>query len=236
MPRALVIADIHGNLPALEKILERAKDYNPDFIISLGDYVGYGSFPNEIIEKAKKFDVVIIGNHDMAAAVGNSDGFRSVAKDSIEWTTNVLTVENKTFIATFREFRKFSIVSEYDWEVFICHGTPEDYVGKYLMPSMPDDEKIRLLKMTDSKILMTGHTHIPLEFRCSDGIILNPGSVGQPRDSDPRASAMIVDFFPDWRDTKVELLRVEYDVFLMATDLRKKGLPHKLSERLFFGR
>jgi predicted phosphodiesterase len=234
--RVLVLSDIHSNLPALESILKIADNYHPQFIISLGDYVGYGSYPNECLEIARKFDIVLMGNHDAAAAVGNAEGFKPDAKFAIEWTSENLNLGNKTFIATFRDFLRFKIIPDFNWEVFICHGTPEDYIGNYLMPNTPDHRKIQLVKMTECNVLMTGHTHFPLEFRCDDGIILNPGSVGQPRDGDPRASAMIIDFYQDWQNTKIELIRAEYDILQMATDMRKKGLPHKLSERLFFGK
>ncbi|MHA1449672.1 MAG: metallophosphoesterase family protein [Candidatus Hodarchaeales archaeon] len=234
--RVLVLADIHSNVVALEAVLDHINDHysNIDHIITAGDYVGYGPYPNETLEICKtKFDVVSLGNHDLACAMGNADGFSKTGKPAALWTNEVLTDENKTYLSLLRESQKFHVIPS--WEICVCHGSPDDCVSKYLKVDLPDGEKERLLKKAGTKMLICGHTHIPMHWKCKKGFIINPGSVGQPRDRDPRASCCILELTDNVNDHEYIPIRVDYNIRKVAKEILKQGLPYQLSERLIFG-
>ncbi|MHA1168430.1 MAG: metallophosphoesterase family protein, partial [Candidatus Hodarchaeales archaeon] len=108
-------------------------------------------------------------------------------------------------------------------------------VSKYLKVDLPDGEKERLLKKAGTKMLICGHTHIPMHWKCKKGFIINPGSVGQPRDRDPRASCCILELTDNVNDHEYIPIRVDYNIRKVAKEILKQGLPYQLSERLIFG-
>jgi predicted phosphodiesterase len=230
------MADIHSNIVALEAILDHVDDHfgNIDHIVTVGDYVGYGPFPNEVLEIAMKdFDVVCLGNHDLACAMGNAEGFSSTGKPAALWTNKVLTTENKTYLSLLRETLKFHIFP--GWEICALHGTPDDPVSEYLRIGLSDEVKEKYLEKTGAGILLCGHTHIPMYWKSKRGYIINPGSVGQPRDGDSRASCCILELTEHVHDHEYIPVRVRYNIRVVAKEILKNNLPHQLSERLIFG-
>ena len=238
--RILVLSDIHSNLTALEAVLESAGAY--DAVWCLGDIVGYGPDPNECIALVRGLNnlVCLRGNHD-AATIGNVDQhtFNQDASLAISWTKRILGADGKEFLLSLPEKKIIG-------EVTLVHGSPHNPVWDYVMDYLT---AIRMFEYFDTRLCMVGHTHVPaywneqsdsqnkslvLDFQkknVSERVILNPGSVGQPRDHDPRASYAFFD--PD--DSTWELRRVEYDIKRVQERIKKTDLPYRHAMRLAEG-
>ena len=219
--KVAVLADIHANLPALEKVLEEIEGM-PKFCC--GDLVGYNPFPNEVIDLVKKENIVsILGNHDHAVLTGDTSWFNRIAASAIEWTVKELTAENLEFLKT--------LAQSHDNEFSMIHGSPKNPLEEYVPPEAPEYVFRDLFNYTKSDIIILGHTHVPFVKRIDEKLIFNPGSVGQPRDFDSRASYAIL----DTKTKELEIKRVDYDVERTAERIVKEGLPGRLAWRLFSG-
>lgn len=240
--RVLVISDIHANLTALEAVLQDAGAY--DAVWCLGDIVGYGPDPNQCIERVGGLPnlICLIGNHD-AAALGQIDleSFNHEARLSAYWSRSVLTEENLQFL---RGLHDKVIVDQ----VTLTHGSPRNPVWEYLLDSYSAAVNFTYF---DTQLCFVGHTHLPIIYFAPNGkahiewqivqelqpiqlrhrAILNPGSVGQPRDHDPRASYAI--FYPG--ENVWEPHRVEYDIESVKERIYQAGLPHRHGLRLVDG-
>jgi diadenosine tetraphosphatase ApaH/serine/threonine PP2A family protein phosphatase len=247
--RYLVLTDIHANLEALDACLADALLHTYDATLVLGDLVGYGPDPNTVVERVQALNPVAIvrGNHDkVACGLEQAEGFNSVAKSAAKWTLDILKPVHRDWL---RALRAGPI--EIDDVVEICHGSPFDE-DAYIFDEL---DAVRALKVATRPLCLFGHTHYPVTFELSeesfesvgssspapqtyvqmrDGCkyLLNPGSVGQPRDGDPRAACAIV----DTSQRRVELFRVRYPVEETQTKIIKAGLPEVLAQRLGVGR
>jgi predicted phosphodiesterase len=236
--RYAVIADVHGNLEALEAVLKKLKEESFDALLFLGDSVGYGPNPNECVEVLKKkAQVLLAGNHDRAV-VGLADTkfFNPHAKTAIEWTQEVLQDKNKKFLASLSIEKHLK-----DDDLCLVHSTPkEPEEWHYLISSW--DAYINF-NFFSEKICLIGHSHVPAIIEePSEGkinifhirakikedcrYIINAGSVGQPRDGDPRAAYVIL------TENSAEIKRVPYDILLTQKKMRDTGLPAYLINRL----
>lgn len=257
--RYLILSDMHANSDAFAAVLQRLRRKRFDVTLVLGDLVGYGARPNEVIERVRALDpaALIRGNHDkVASGIEEPDGFNPVAQEAAEWTYRTLTPENRAFLAACPAGPMFV-----DAETEICHGSPDDedaYVTSEL-------DALRALKQSERHVCFYGHTHIPVVFRLTDtgfdfltgpsdepavtiggvepahwqvaiepGIryLINPGSVGQPRDGDPRAAFAIF----DREGAVVTFHRTPYPVESAQRKIVEAGLPEILARRLAVGR
>jgi len=227
--RALVISDIHSNLPAFKAVLEEAGSV--DYIFSAGDIVGYGPWPNECINLSKElgFDSVA-GNHDEASATGVVVNFNPYAEEAIRITRRLLRVENLEYLAKLPKSLERTLGGH---KLAIFHGSPRDPLNEYVFPYTADNILESFLHQISSEILILGHTHIPFTRRFGGRLIINPGSVGQPRDRDPRASYMILE--ESREGFEVRMSRVEYDIESVAKKMIEEGFPRVLAQRLFYG-
>jgi diadenosine tetraphosphatase ApaH/serine/threonine PP2A family protein phosphatase len=246
--RYLVLTDIHANLEALETCLADARDRRCDQTLVLGDLVGYGADPNAVIDRviALKPLAIVRGNHDkVACGLEQAEGFNAVAKSAARWTLEVLTPQNRDWVAALPQGP-----TEVDEVVEICHGSPFDE-DAYIFDEL---DAVRALKVSARPLCLFGHTHYPVTFELSDETIesigsspasemrvqirdgcrylINPGSVGQPRDGDPRAAYAIV----DTSERRVELFRTKYPVEAAQAKIIEAGLPEVLAQRLGVGR
>jgi diadenosine tetraphosphatase ApaH/serine/threonine PP2A family protein phosphatase len=246
--RYLVLTDIHANLEALESCLSDARDRNCDQTLVLGDLVGYGADPNAVIDRviALKPLAIVRGNHDkVACGLEQAEGFNAVAKSAARWTLEVLTPRNRDWVAALPQGP-----TQVDDLVEICHGSPFDE-DAYIFDEL---DAVRALKVSTRPICLFGHTHYPVTFELADETIesigsspasemrvqirdgcrylINPGSVGQPRDGDPRAAYAIV----DTSERRVELFRAKYPVDAAQAKIIEAGLPEVLAQRLAVGR
>jgi len=246
--RYLILTDVHANFDALEAVLETAAGVGYDRTLVLGDLVGYGAEPNEVVDRVRALDpaAIIRGNHDkVASGLEHADGFNPIAQQAAEWTYQALTSENRTYLAT-RSAGPILV----DSDVEICHGSPGDE-DAYITSEVA---ALRALKQAERPVCFYGHTHIPVVFCLTDtgfemimqdddaeqalkltrGVryLINPGSVGQPRDGDPRAA-----FATFERESRtVTLYRVEYPVERAQQKIIEAGLPRALATRLGVGR
>jgi predicted phosphodiesterase len=243
--RYLIFADIHSNLEALHSVLEFAQTKKIDHYLFLGDLVGYGASPNEVIETMAELKSLSLvrGNHDKAVAgLESTDMFNPVAAAAIHWTRSRIKPEAKQFLTQIKTGPQ-----KVHRSLTICHGSPfdEDY---YIFGEFDAAEAFRYLR---TKIGFFGHTHFPVVYAVRPGYIegqalvgnaevhlepklrylINPGSVGQPRDRNPLASCGIYDS----QDHTFRLFRVKYDVVRAQQKIIASKLPRSLAERLAFG-
>ncbi|AMM54562.1 metallophosphoesterase family protein [Pyrococcus kukulkanii] len=225
-----IISDIHSNYEALKAVWKEVKE--AEIIVCLGDLVGYGASPNEVVEFMRKYIekgkiMCVRGNHDNAIAFGADWHFNPYARQAVRWHQRVMTPENLEFLRRLpvRLFFNYG-----DRSYHMVHGSPRAPLDEYLFPWLPDSEFADCLRYIREDDLLVGHTHVPMIKEIQGRRIINPGAVGQPRDGDWRASYAILH-----EDGKVEFYRVEYDVETAASKIIKAGLPVFLAERLFEG-
>jgi diadenosine tetraphosphatase ApaH/serine/threonine PP2A family protein phosphatase len=240
--RVLVISDIHANLTALEAVLDAALPY--DTVWCLGDLVGYGPDPNECIELIHSLPnlLCLIGNHDQASLdMIPLSRFNRDAGEVAAWTQETLTEENKDYLR--------SLASKISLDQFtLAHGSPNQPVWEYILDTHSAD---RSFASFNTDYCLVGHSHLPLIFYrppesnftakkyiewnqamiLLSRMILNPGSVGQPRDRDPRASFAILDL----EENTWEMKRVEYDIDQVQQRILDAGLPERQALRLAAG-
>jgi diadenosine tetraphosphatase ApaH/serine/threonine PP2A family protein phosphatase len=240
--RTLVISDIHANLTALEAVLADAGQF--DSAWCLGDLVGYGPDPNECVERISQLPNLqcILGNHD-AAAVGSIDvdAFNPDARKTVLWTQERLIPANKEYLKNLPE----RVNLEY---ITLVHGSPFRPIWEYLLDTRSATVSFEFI---DTPYCFVGHTHLPVIYYLPDDrltaqlivpehisqmtlaprAILNPGSVGQPRDRDPRAAYAILDL----TDYTWEWRRVEYDIQSVQERMHKDNLPERHIARLSAG-
>jgi len=233
-----VFSDIHSNLEALENVLTKITKQNVDGYICCGDIVGYGPEPNECIEKIKKLKnlKIVTGNHDRATVgLFDIEWFNDNAKAAVLWTSSQLTEENKKFLGELPE----KIIEE---NFTVVHGSPREPINEYLIKSSDMYENLNFF---ETQICFIGHSHYPFIYSSEKDIaklqenepieiisksIINPGSVGQPRDGDNRACFLILE------DNKITFHRVEYEIERVQTKMREKFLPDALITRLLYGK
>lgn len=240
--RTLIISDVHANLAALEAVLSAATPF--DSAWCLGDLVDYGPDPNECVERIRNLPrlTCITGNHEAAVLEMLAiESFNGDARKSALWTAKQLTDENRQFLLGLPETAAVSQVS-------LAHGSPRFPVWEYVLDTQTAAENFHHF---ETPICFVGHSHIPLIFykngfehgteylilkdqnvlHLEGKSIINPGSVGQPRDGDPRASFAIFD-----TDTNTwQQYRVEYDIKSVQKRIRDAGLPHNHANRLSSG-
>jgi predicted phosphodiesterase len=241
--KVAVVSDIHGNRQAFEAVLEAIAASEAAEVWCLGDLVGYGADPDACVELAREHTAVCLaGNHDLAVAgLIPIEDFSRGASVAARWTREVIASENLAFLATLAPEAR-------EGEIGLFHASPRDPVWEYVLSAL-----LAELCMTaqDRRVCLIGHSHVALSFTRADGALatgepqragseldisrdewlLNPGSVGQPRDGDARAAWLLLDL-DGWR---ASYMRTEYDVASAAAAIRAAALPDSLAERLEYG-
>lgn len=227
--RLAFVSDIHSNLHALEAVFEHARAEGAEQVACLGDIVGYNAHPNGCIDLLRKEEAIAVqGNHDWAATVGTTEGFNPFAVAGVEHSRRMLTEDNKRWIVALPPKRHHLAEGT---DVGLFHGSPRDPLFEYVFPSADPRVLKELAKAAGRpQVVALGHTHLPMRLD-HGSVFINPGSVGQPRDGDPRASYAIL----DTRAMEVEFHRLAYDVEAAARDVREAGLPEFLWQRLLRG-
>ena len=241
--KALVVSDIHSNLEALTAVIADANDSGGfDEMWALGDLVGYGPDPAACIELLRRHGAkCVAGNHDLAVSGKMGvEMFNEYAAAAARWTTGQLGETELEYLRALplrMEMHGFTTV----------HGSPRDPVWEYVVNSAA---ALAAFEDIETRLCLVGHSHVPFLCRLEDGApafrlatgrpedlsdgraIVNPGSVGQPRDGDPRASYAIYDSDSE----AITHCRVEYDIPATQRKMHERGLPHYLAERLTYGR
>jgi predicted phosphodiesterase len=246
--RYLVLTDIHANLEALNACLADAAHRGFERSLVLGDLIGYGADPNLVVDRVRALgpQAIVRGNHDrIAFGIDRAKGFNAVATTAAQWTFDTLTDERRAWLTNLPRGP-----IDVDALVQICHGAPFDE-DAYIFD---ESEALRALHASTRPLCLFGHTHCPVAFslsgrvldqiptgndaenrlRCEDGTkyLLNPGSVGQPRDGDSRTAYAIV----DTDERTVDVLRLAYDLATTQRKIVNAGLPEVLARRLTAGR
>jgi predicted phosphodiesterase len=240
--RIAVISDIHANWHACEAVLTDVEQEKVDEIWCLGDLVGYGPQPNRCVDAVReRADFCLIGTHDLAS-IGRVplDDFHHDAAESARWTQNELSDGSREYLESLEPAGERPGAQ-------LFHGSPRDPVWEYIL----DEPAVRAaLEQTTAQLVLVGHSHIPIALRLEDGNLagglahggsdlqlednrwlLNPGSVGQPRDGDPRAAYALL----DTGEGRVQFRRISYDIARTQAEIREQGLPESLAARLADG-
>jgi len=223
--RVLVISDIHGNIDALEAVL--AAEPQVDRVLCLGDIVDYGPAPAETVRWVRQHALATVrGNHDNAVGNGADCGcappFRRLSECSRQRTIPRLTDDERHFLASLGLQQRLEIDGR---RLALVHATPSDPLFRYLPPAEVEQWKLEVADL-NADLVLVGHTHLPGLVDLGSVRLLNPGSVGLPRNGNPRASyAVIVDGEP-------QLRRVPYDVDNNVRRLWEFGLPHDVARSL----
>jgi predicted phosphodiesterase len=241
--RVAVVSDVHGNRHAFEAVLDAVEAAGAEELWCLGDLVGYGAEPDACVELARRHAAVCLaGNHDLAACGRLPlDQFVRGAQLSIEWTREVLAPDHVAWLAQLEP-------QKLDEAIGLYHASPRDPVWEYVLSPLQAELCIDRL---EHRVACIGHSHMALHYSraegaiasggtCKDGTelalgagrwLLNPGSVGQPRDGDPRAAWLLL----DTSACTAVFQRAEYDVAGAAAAIRTARLPDSLAERLAHG-
>jgi putative phosphoesterase len=235
--RIALIGDIHANLPALEAVLSHADQNWVESVWNLGDSVGLGAFPAEVLKLLKKDDIFsIAGNQDLSVL--------KVAKKSEDWFIAKNPKMWATFSWTYRQLSKKNIrflkllpraarVKAKGWRILLTHGSPASH-KEHLNPDTPEAHLKELAAMTKAKIILCGHSHTPFMRNVDETWFINPGSVGMSVDGDTQASYAVLDIQRD--DIKVVFHRVPYDVERAVTAMRAAGLPESYAQMVLQAR
>jgi diadenosine tetraphosphatase ApaH/serine/threonine PP2A family protein phosphatase len=240
MASVTVFGDIHGNLPALEAVFADIERRGLNNLYCLGDLVGYGTFPNEVVEMIRRRGIpTIMGNYDQGVGNNSADCGcayktevdRRRGELSIAWSNAHTTDDNKAFLRALPAQIPLRLG---DLDVLLVHGSPRR-INEYLYEDRPDDYFERIMDMTDADVLVCGHTHLPYHKILPSGRqIVNAGSVGKPKDHDPRACYVVLNAVG--RDLSVEFIRVPYDVERAARAIEatpeQGGMPHPFAQML----
>lgn len=223
-----VISDVHANMEALEAVLNEVREVD---IYCLGDLVDYGAEPNEVIDTVRKRGVMsLMGNHDMSALTGDTSLFNARAAMSSIWTARQLTDKSVEYL---RGLPSELRIPFGEVEAYFTHGSPDDRLWEYVDPGTHSNLFGHYLSKLEVRAIGLGHTHLPYVWSEKSGIVFNPGSVGQPRDGNWRASYAILSFNDGV--PKVELRRVSYDYETAASKILDAGLPETFADRLSSG-
>lgn len=230
-----VLSDIHANIHALEAVLAEIDRQDVDLIVCLGDLVGYGAFPNEVIETIRRRNIPTIrGNYDDGVGFGKTEcgcayklpEDEARGQFSFDWTKARVTERNRQYLASLLDTMTLEL---FDKTLWFVHGSPRR-INEYLFQDRPEEALIHALGGRKVDALFCGHTHLPYD-RVVDGIhFVNTGSAGKPKDGDPRAAYALVAVTE--QEIRVELPRVAYDVSAAADAIRASDLPDYFAEVL----
>jgi predicted phosphodiesterase len=245
--RYLILTDVHANLEALETCLKDARARGYDETLVLGDIVGYGPDPNAVIDAIRRLKpkAIVRGNHDkVALGMNQAEGFHAAARAAAHWMLESLTEQNREWLVA---LPMGPIII--DGEIEICHGAPFDE-DAYIFDEL---DARHAFEASTAPVCFYGHTHFAVVFRLIKDLLevvspangdtaltiepqarylVNPGSVGQPRDGDPRAAYAIY----DTETKRLDLIRLTYPLEMTQEKMLKVGLPDPLARRLALGR
>lgn len=214
--RVGVVSDIHSNKPALDAVLADMPDV--ELLVNAGDIVGYNPWPAECVERVRNSQIPSVqGNHDRAVAQQTGFRFNQMASAGVEHAQSELSKPQREWLQTLPQTR-----TAVNGRVKVVHGHPDD-PDRYTYP-----ENFSEKLLSDEEVLVMGHTHVQHAETYPSGVVLNPGSVGQPRDRNPKAAYAVVNL----KTWDVELRRVKYDIDTVINAVERTSLPRQIGSRL----
>ena len=235
--RIAVFSDVHANLQAMQAVWEDLEGQRPDAAFCLGDLVGYGANPNEVVEFVRERQVpTVMGNYDEGVGFDLQECgcvYRDPADDargkvSLQWTRKVTTDENKLYL----QGLPFQLrLEDRSPRLLLVHASPRK-INEYLYADRPQASFERLAKMAGTEVLLFGHTHLPYTKAVGRTLFVNTGSVGKPKDGDPRAGYVLLEL---GRRRKATMRRVAYDIEAAARAIQETDLPAHFADLLLSG-
>ena len=235
--RIAVFSDVHANVHALQAVWADLEAQRPDAVYCLGDLVGYGAYPNEVIEFLRQRQVPsVLGNYDEAVGFDLSEcgcayrrqEDRALGDQSLRWTQAHTSMEAKAHLQGFPlQIR----LEERSPKLLLVHGSPRK-VNEYVYENRPRATFERIARLAGADVLLLGHTHLRYQKRVGSSLFVNVGSVGKPKDGDPRAGYALLEL---GRRIHVQFQRVAYDVEAAARAVEQSGLPAGFAAELRLG-
>ena len=232
-----LLGDVHANLPALESVLAHASSQNVSTFWNTGDFLGYGAFPNEVVEGLQQAGATsILGNYDLKVL-----GFKEKDKKwrkskraekylAFRWAHQNLSRQNRRYLKTLPEQRQLEVIGK---SVLLTHASPESN-EEPLTPETPEERLKDLARMAGTDIVVCGHSHQPFARMVANTLFINPGSVGRPDDGDPRTCYAILE--TNQTELHVQHYRLEYDLALAVSGIRENRLPEVFAQMILKGR
>ena len=234
--KVALIGDVHGNLPALEAALAHAAQQHVEAIWNIGDFVGYGAFPDEVVRRLKQENAVsIVGNYDLKAlqVEQKQDALRRKRPDkqlAFRWAYEHLSPESRAYLSSLPQEVRLQVEGKH---ILLTHGSPTSS-DEHLTPETPLPHLRKLAQMAQADVVICGHSHQPFARKVAGVWFINTGSVGRPDDGDPRACYAILHIGP--RFFRLRHHRVEYDVGRAAAAIRENKLPEAFAQMILQGR
>ncbi|MCW4005771.1 MAG: YfcE family phosphodiesterase [Candidatus Bathyarchaeota archaeon] len=226
--KVAVIADVHGNLHALQAVMEDAEKRGANIFLNAGDSVGYGAFPNEVAQLLCAKQVVsVVGNFDLEVLSRDKNTKKGIKGVAVDFAKEQVDGSCRAFLLSLPREVKFEAGEK---RLLLTHGSPQS-IEEHLRPDTPQTRIEEIAQKTAADLIITGHSHQQYLRKAEGKFFLNPGSVGRPDDANPQAAYAVVTFKP----FSVELLRVSYDVVAAADALRRNALPESFSQMLLKG-
>lgn len=233
--KVALIGDVHANLPALEAVLVHAHAQGVEAVWNVGDVVGYGAFPNEVVARLRKEGALsIIGNYDLKALEIGQEPERKVKRSekllAFRWTYEQLSKESRKYLRALSREVRLEIAGK---RILLTHGSPASNT-EHVGPETPTERLRELAEMAQADVVICGHSHRPLARKVERVWFINTGSVGRPDDGDPRACYAVLWLSP--RYFRVQHHRVEYDVQRAVAAIRQNKLPEAFAQMVLQGR
>jgi len=235
--KVALIGDIHANLPALEAVLEHARLQGAEAIWNVGDFVGYGAFPDQVVRRLRKVaQLNIIGNYDLKVLKVKKKAQQWKEKKAPEkwlafqWAYEHLSKKSRKFLRSLPEQIPLQIEGH---TVLLVHGSPAS-IDEHLVPSTPEQRLMELARLAGVEVVVCGHSHMPFVRRVAGTWFVNTGSVGRPDDGDPRACYAVMRASPE--EVEFTHYRVPYDVERAAQAIREAGLPEDFARMVLEGK
>jgi putative phosphoesterase len=234
--KVALIGDVHGNLPALEAVLADAAKKGVDAIWNVGDFVGYGAYPDEVVQRLKRDDITsVIGNYDrkvlkVKKKLGQWKKKTPQKWQAFKWAYKHLSKKSRKYLRTLPRNCWIGLGS---YRVLLTHGSPRS-IKEHLTPDTPEDYLAKMAEKAKADVIVVGHSHIPFVRKVGEVYYINPGSVGRPDDGDPRASYAILKI--STKVFEVEHYRVEYDIEKAVSAIREHHLPEEFAQMVLQGK
>jgi putative phosphoesterase len=236
--KVALIGDIHANLPALEAVLAHIQDQDVEAIWNIGDFVGYGAFPNRVVQWFRKNEAAlcIAGNYDLKVLRFKKKKKKWRKKKRLEkylafkWAYHQLSKKNRKFLRFLSKEIRMKVKGR---RILLTHGSPTSN-EEHLTPDTPEKRLKKLARKAEADVIICGHSHQPFVRQVDDVWFINTGSVGRPDDGDPRACYAILEI--DSENIQVHHYRVEYDVERAVSAIREHELPEAFAQMFLQGR
>lgn len=235
--RLAILSDVHANIHALTSVWEDIERQGPEAVYCLGDLVGYGAFPNEVIEFVRTRSIpTVMGNYDQGVGFDLDDCGCACRTEreceltdlSLLWSRRHTRPDNKAYLRSLPEQIRFPVTER---SVLLVHGSPRR-INEYMYEDRAEATFERVAAAAVSDVLFFGHTHLPYQKRVAGTLFVNTGSVGKPKDGDPRAGYVLASL---GEAVRIDMRRVEYDVGAAAAAIRASDLPDEFAGQLETG-